>query len=707
VPLSDQEKFLLDIPEDNRLRQSLYRAARKNPDQSAKIVQLSDSQQLPMDTVERNIPEVDARHHYGKLDAAEIKKNSPTTAKYLEDEKNAAVSIDDVDNLQALEQNLQPEHGFWSNTGRGGIARSSELIGNLIEFGGTMAEGHRATDRVDPGITIGEDGISWHWDLPSDSPSVLSSVGEFISEGAAGRTQYTPRFTWENLKGDVTPTNLAGYIIEQGVKSLPDMAATIATLPAYIASRTEEIAETRAQNDQRDVDSDDLKRSIVTATVVSLLERVGAKGVFDMGLAETAKDVGIAAGEAFVKEGVTEFVQEGIEYYGETVGTKVKVDHADALDRAFAGLVAGAPMGGGIRGTTATVQAVASRMEKNATRTARSMNEQLQLEEFISLAQSSKTRERAQDRFKAFLSAAGNDKAIHVPGAEINNLIEQGVELPQYLLDQEIDPDMDVEIPVDVFGSEIAPNEELMNQLRPHIRLGGDTLSSAELLEGTDTSIKALMDKADKLTDLKTETDAIYENVKDQIVHTGRQGEQTAKWSAMLIPAFVTVKAEELGISPTEVYEKMGFTVVGPSKIPAPPDSQTLSQETPDLVTPQKYMLNDAPEILTEDIDLEASGLDEFISDKENEGGIRKIKLLETRGRNQHGNPVGTVLIIPEDGTTMKAEVTFNESPILSQEEVTEEITDEDGSVYEVTIKKRHLDKKIAVIEKLKECIAA
>jgi len=217
VPLSDEEKLLLDIPPDDSLGQTLHFAARKNPDTSAKVVQLSDSQQLPIGTVERNLEEVDARHHYGDLDPSEIQKNSPITAEYLKDEKNAAVSIDDVPNLQALEQNLQPEHGFWSNTGRGGVSRLNELVGNLIEIGGTLADDYRATELLDPGITIGEDGISWYWNLPDDLPSYLSVAGKYISEGDAHRVGYVPDFTWERLKGEVTPTNLAGYIIEQGV----------------------------------------------------------------------------------------------------------------------------------------------------------------------------------------------------------------------------------------------------------------------------------------------------------------------------------------------------------------------------------------------------------------------------------------------------------------------------------------------------------
>ena len=68
---------------------------------------------------------------------------------------------------------------------------------------------------------------------------------------------YESRFTWENFKGEdgelnwddwTNPEKLAGFVVEQGVHSIPDMAAAVYTLPQYIASRTQEIAEQREIN---------------------------------------------------------------------------------------------------------------------------------------------------------------------------------------------------------------------------------------------------------------------------------------------------------------------------------------------------------------------------------------------------------------------------------------------------------------------------
>ena len=565
----------------HELQQTLIEANRRNPDAARKIVDLSDRFQLPLDTVERNEKKLDDRDKLSRLpDAGELTRDHPATAEFLRDRRNAAVAVDDVDTLTQLEDDLQgSEHGFWSNTVRGAVSRTNELVGNLIQLPGTISDDIRSLDLPDPGIRIGEDGISWHWDLPEDTTSAFTVMGRYLSEGDAHRAGYKPRFTWERLKGDVTPTNLAGYAIEQGIKSLPDMAATIATLPAYIASRTEEIAESRAANNLSTVDTGDLAASIVTATVVSLLERIGAKSVFDVGSVATAKQLGKAVGGAVVKEAGTEFLQEGLEYYGETVGTARPVSHLDALDRAFAGAVASGPFGGGIRGVTGTAQLLANRTVKRSRDIGRSMQEQEQLDRIVSLAQGSRTNERAQDRFRTFLQGAGRDRSVYVPSAVVDDLVAQGHELPTYLTDQAAGhPDGDVFIPMDRFGTEIVTDPELLAAVRPHARLSAVGLSSTELSDETNADVEGILAAAQAHQDLKTQADEVFERVRDQLVATGRQSDETARYSAALYPAMATRLAHDYGITIEDAFRAMNFNVTGPG-VTAPPGAASLSQE--------------------------------------------------------------------------------------------------------------------------------
>ncbi|NIB43825.1 hypothetical protein HBA55_29755 [Pseudomaricurvus alkylphenolicus] len=259
----------------------------------------------------------------------------------------------------SLDESAEPETGFASNALRGAGERAMDLGGNLVEFIGNVAkEGERYLTEatgINPGIRFGDDGISFTMNLdPEETGNPLARSGQAISETGKG-ADYQPRFTWERLKGDVTAKNLAGYITEQGVKSVPDMAAALTTLPAYIASRTEEIGEVRAENKGLDeVGARELGEAFIPAVAASLLERIGAKGVTDLAPVSSAKDVLKEAGKAAGREGATEFVQEQIEYAGETVGTNTDFDLEQSLDRGFAGAVAGSGMGATVRGATAT-----------------------------------------------------------------------------------------------------------------------------------------------------------------------------------------------------------------------------------------------------------------------------------------------------------------------------------------------------------------
>jgi hypothetical protein len=89
-----------------------------------------------------------------------------------------------------------------------------------------------------------------------------------------------------------------------------------------------------------------------------------------------------------------------------------------------------------------------------------------------------------------------------------------------------------------------------------------------------------------------------------------------------------------------------------------------------DLSKSQKFTINrankdlpQAPEISKENIDWEASGLEDFNTDS-----ITKVKLLEARGKNADGQNVGTVRVETKDGVETY-EVKFKETTTKQTEE--------------------------------------
>ena len=561
--LNDEELGLLDgVISKPNLSESLDRASRTDPDQIAESIDLPVSHE----TYQSFKPEIERNRRLADINPEKLEESHPKTTQWLTDSANASVAIDDIDILKGLEDSLrEPERGFWNNAARGGLDSINSLTGNLVEFVGNVTDDFddfmvNTVGAPNPGIVFGEDGISWEWDVPPEITGI-APIGKAISEGKG--YDYQGRFTWENLKGDVTPTNLAGYVAEQGIQSIPHMLATLYTLPAYIASRTESIAEERVANDDRDqVTSQDLITSVVPATAVALMERLGTKMTIDMAKTIGTKGIAKATGKAAAGEGITEFVQEGIEYTGETLGTEKDFSVKEMLDRQFAGLVAGAGMGGTIRATTSTIDAIRNRTEGQIKTTAQSMSEQQTIDQIVSYAQPSKTNGRAPAQFESFIESLGQDREVIIP----SEIAEQLEGAPDYIKEQINALGTSISIPMKKFASEIATNEEWMNIVRPHIKLSENTMTQSELDSGERTELQSLLKKAQEAKETLTETDKVYETVKDQIKATGLQGEATARYSAQLYPAAATVyveKARKAGhdVSISDVFDMMGFRV--------------------------------------------------------------------------------------------------------------------------------------------------
>lgn len=561
-----------------------------NPDSAAKVVKLSDATGIPPGTVHRNQQQVQQLHDAQSVDVHDIVHNYPSLATYLKDPKNAAVSADDLHNLKGLEENIRT-HGFWSNALRGTASEVNRLVGNLLQWGGTLGEGlDKAMQQhhiPNPGIVINNDGISWSWNLnepqnlsdlitgqvPSTgTPNMLTVEGQYLSQAKAPRMGYQPDFTWEKFKGDPTPTNLAGFIVEQGLGALPDIAMTMSleTLPAYIASYDESIAKERSANDARTVTgTGDLISSIVPATAAALLMHYGVGKVLSAapaatigGIAKTIGIRGLEAGGVAAGLGVADYLAGRVDTrHGPTVG--------ETVDRALAGFVGAAPIGALAGGARATWDAVGSRVRQQADTVAQSMSEQARIDNIIRLTQQSTTNMRAQDRFREFLRGAGKDNALYVPAPEVARMASEGVQVPDWMARQAVG-DGDVVMPMDRFATEVVSDPQLLDAVRPHVRMSPRSLSADELTAGTDQSLRDIMETAAKAQETNQQVNDIYDQVKDQLVGTGRQSESTARWSAALYPAYITsfierARQQGIDITPKQAFEQfLGVKVVGP-----------------------------------------------------------------------------------------------------------------------------------------------
>lgn len=163
-------------------------------------------------------------------------------------------------------------------------------------------------------------------------------------------------------------SRIAKFIPETLVGSAPDMAAAVGSLPAYIAARTNEVAESRATNDKRDTPSlADIAIAAPAATAESLLERLTTMRLLPGGTGAAARPGVAAAAGRVAKEtgiqGATGAVEEAIPYLAETLGTQAPTTGRGLAESLITGLIAEGALGGGAQGVKEVAAAIPARAQ--------------------------------------------------------------------------------------------------------------------------------------------------------------------------------------------------------------------------------------------------------------------------------------------------------------------------------------------------------
>tara|TARA_R110002072_G_scaffold266030_1_gene424912 strand:+ start:15385 stop:17520 length:2136 start_codon:yes stop_codon:yes gene_type:complete len=220
-----------------------------------------------------------------------------------------------------------------------------------------------------------------------------------------------------------------------------------------------------------------------------------------------------------------------------------------------------------------------------------SIEDQQALDDFIVLAQSSTTNKRAREIYKEFLAKAGEDQVIYVPA----DIVTQLEEIPEFMAEQIDGLGADIEIPMSLFMSDIAPNDDMLSILRPHLKMNEDLMSASEIEEGGDETVKNALRNAQQAVDEKTESDEIESVIYEQLKATGRATDSEARINATLYSARAREAAKRYGITPMEVFERMGATVTGPAQAQPGEPSIVMTQDFGDLK-------------ITEEVEVEGTG---------------------------------------------------------------------------------------------------
>ncbi len=245
---------------------------------------------------------------------------------------------------------VENQSGFFGNALRGAGERAMDLVGGFTQLPGQIANNLPGSNY---GVYIDGDGIRFRDDLQRQD-FATSQFGEAMRETDLG---YDERASWQDVKDDPSLGTVLPFIAEQGVKSIPDMAAALTQLPAYVLSRTGEISENRAEaHGRQDPNIDDIGISGAAATMMAVLEKFGAEKLIN----PVSKGIGTGRGMAeggvkgAIAEGGTEAIQEPIELLASSVIDKLTPEQF--ADASLSGLVAGGGMGAPIGTATGGIQ---------------------------------------------------------------------------------------------------------------------------------------------------------------------------------------------------------------------------------------------------------------------------------------------------------------------------------------------------------------
>lgn len=260
-------------------------------------------------------------------------------------------------------EQAQPE--TTSNPLMGLVARGAELAGSAIEAAARVGEGvgdfiAEKAPVLDTRFVVDEKGA--RVERPTPEQIQKENQLQYMFDWAESFKNWGREINYEpsTKLGDLAdnPLNAVPFIAERVITSVPDMAAAYAQLPAYIATRTNEILNERLENDNKTINDatvGDVAASAAAAVVEGTLERFATGRILQKG-AEAATRTGRISKEAAVQSG-TEAVEEAAAYTGATAGTERGFDPKEAALAALEGAI----VGGGLGATAQGVREVVGR----------------------------------------------------------------------------------------------------------------------------------------------------------------------------------------------------------------------------------------------------------------------------------------------------------------------------------------------------------
>lgn len=754
MPLSDNDRNALlgDDPGPavrDQTHMSVVQGSYEDPDEFAEDSRLARDAGVGVDIVRHDKPEVKRQAGLNKMDIKSLLGDSPALSKWLEKQDNAKLSYDDIPHLADIERTnkRRPWHDLSIRDFDGLVDSMSIGMAKTYDAAmlGFLSQAQDwDTQMIDKYRREGDDHLADELlrikgaaidERQAKINKHMASLG-VAEEEIARMTPKDLTLLGEGVRGgfqmgaDMAPGLAVSFVTGGRVNPTLTLLTTKAGLESYGSARLEGREHGEA-----------LIYGGVDAALELITEKVPTKYAEKL-----FGDIGTGS----VKDTIGKFIVGDLA--GEQVATLTQTANAviHDLDEELANAKSVAEMfdiqaqrqvvtaiatlvgGGGISGVAYASDRYATRevrknrnlLKKLETRVKSEAADQW-LDDQIFMAQSSKTNERAKEAFDDYIEGLDPDTRVFINPDALKDIKNP----PAFISDQMDGTGADVSIPLSIFLSEVVKDEAMLEQLRPHIKVQSEFLTQNEMETNYDSDqAKTMIAQAEKYKQARTEAEMIYEQVKDQLVGTRRQGPQTAKFSADLIPAYIVTKQAELAsrgidVSVQKLFDDIGLRIIGPGQAPNLQDASKVLEQDVGLVVAARdkdgkvvtgkkgqmhaHLINAVP------LDQRADQFTEFgFADKDGNYYTREeaLALVKTKVPTAEGthDEAGEQLDSsdldqPDNVPTLSRTQQFGDLALVDRG------VDEAGNVVEVKEKAQslwnHQQKRIKMIENLRQCV--
>jgi len=575
-----------------QLNASMTEALKVNPDQHAKVTNLSKQSGVPEFAVKSDPEQVEQKLKLDQINLEGMVERSPATSKFLTDDvNNPVIAQEDVIDglLEGFEETFR------------GIGRSIgigfDIQGKGLQLAGTDDTATRIQDLIPPSaLPLGID--------PQEvSEQFAASFGiETDEQLAEAKQQATDRLLGEiqelqKERQTLTPEdlNIVQEGVRAGVESLANMAPGFGLMllsggraaPLLITIGAQTFASSYGEGRADGLTPEEAQWFAGIDAAIEVGTELLPTGTLERILTGKSKGLKKEALKFVVQEMGTEQLATALQTLNSVMfGLDEELQNAQGAEEviniqlrrqavtAIATIVAG---GTQITAATAVNKTIAKLTQTEVEKETQGDIEQRNIDKLNEDSEKSKLRKLATESFKQFIREADTtDTHVFIDAVQTTLYLQE--KTPEEI---EADPALktlsnavqesqatgaDAAISIDEFTGDIAGTEHF-TELREHMTLSEDTISpfrEEQHREETQAYVDTIMAEAQENASEYVEAQETYTNLREQLIDSGAVNAANASVMAQVMPAWVTAKARRDGQTVNEVYESLGFVVEGP-----------------------------------------------------------------------------------------------------------------------------------------------